>query len=395
MPNWMFNWMFAAGAIIAVLLISIYMYRYVKRSLDFWKVNTSKRLVKIITIIASLITAVSSLVIFSWEGILSLHIVFSAVFVDLLYLIIRPFIKNKSNKASNGILKCYRSGVIPLVITTIFMVCGMANMNHVVQTNYNIKTDKNIKDYKIALITDVHYGTIQNKKLLEESVKRLNTQIIDFAVLGGDLVDEHTSKSDMQQLFKNLGGIKTKYGIYYIYGNHDTQPYTSNKKFTVDELNSAIKQNNIKILQDTTANINDDITLVGRSDASWGKRISTDKILENSDKNNYIIVADHHPLDMDANSGQGADLQLSGHTHGGQIWPVGNILEMVNKPNYGEYEFGNMKLIVSSGHTGWGFPIRTQKLCEYVIIDLQGKSNEGISYNPFCLQFINEYGIII
>ncbi|MGN1133256.1 MAG: metallophosphoesterase, partial [Oscillospiraceae bacterium] len=285
---------------------------------------------------------------------------------------VRPFVKDKDNKISKNILRCYRSGVIPVLITTAFMIFGAVNMTHIVETDYNLKTDKNINDYKIAFITDIHYGTIQNKKLLTESVKKLNNQNVDFAVLGGDLVDEHTSKSDMEKLFKTLGKLKTRYGIYYIYGNHDTQPYTSDKKFTVDELNAAIKQNNIKILQDTTANINDEITLVGRSDASWGNRISINNILEQTDRTKYIITADHHPVDMDANSEQGVDLEISGHTHGGQIWPIGNILGMVNKPSYGEYDYGNMKLIVSSGHTGWGFPIRTQKHCEYVVINLQG-----------------------
>ncbi|MGN1133459.1 MAG: hypothetical protein ACI4RN_03280, partial [Oscillospiraceae bacterium] len=104
MPNWMYNWMFLVGAIIVVALVSIYMYKYIKRSLEFWEADISKKYIKVIIFVFAFVIALSSLIIFSWEGMLSLHIVFSAVFVDLLYLVVRPFVKDKDNKISKNIL---------------------------------------------------------------------------------------------------------------------------------------------------------------------------------------------------------------------------------------------------------------------------------------------------
>lgn len=74
------------------------------------------------------------------------------------------------------------------------------------------------------------------------------------------------------------------------------------------------------------------------------------------------------------NDAQGVDLEVSGHTHAGQIWPVGWLSELTGVLNYGEYQSRECKVIVSSGFTGWGYPLRTEGHCEYVIIHLSQSS---------------------
>lgn len=247
-------------------------------------------------------------------------------------------------------------------------------MNHVLKTEYLLETEKNLGNYKVVLITDTHYGTIQDTEVLKNKIEEINMQNPDIVVLGGDIVEEGTSKEQMQEVFQVLGGITNHYGIYYVYGNHDRQPYTQNRSFTNEELEHAITENGIVILEDDYVEIRDDLVIAGRGDAAWGNvsgRASTEEILDGIDREKYIILADHQPVEAEENSEQGVDLEISGHTHAGQVWPVGILSELAGILNYGEYQEGACKVIVSSGFTGWGYPIRTEEHCEYVVINIE------------------------
>ena len=126
-------------------------------------------------------------------------------------------------------------------------------------------------------------------------------------------------------------------------------------------------------MNDEKTAINDDIVLVGRSDAEWensADRIDISRILNESDLYKYIVVLDHQPVESEENSQQGADLQISGHTHGGQLFPIGILEQLTGHLIYGKYHFGNMEQIVSSGLTGWGWPMRNEAKCEYVSINI-------------------------
>ncbi len=94
-------------------------------------------------------------------------------------------------------------------------------------------------------------------------------------------------------------------------------------------------------------------------------------MLKDIDRSRFIIVADHQPVGAEENAAAGVDLELSGHTHAGQIFPIGYFTEVSGGMNYGEYQEGDCRVIVSSGTTGWGFPIRTQGKCEYVVVHLR------------------------
>ena len=172
-------------------------------------------------------------------------------------------------------------------------------MNHIELTEYNLTTDKiDNESYSIVWVSDIHYGTIQNPQLVKDSISKINDLKPDIVVLGGDIVDERTSKEDMNEIFEELGRINSTYGTYYVFGNHDTQPATTdyengNRTFTDGQLNKSITDNGIKILNDEKITINDSIVLIGRSDAEWensNNRINISKILNESDLSKYVVV---------------------------------------------------------------------------------------------------------
>ncbi|MER2013165.1 MAG: metallophosphoesterase, partial [Methanobrevibacter sp.] len=279
----------------------------------------------------------------------------------------------------NFIPKYHKNGVLAFIIFSVIIIGSVYGMNHIELTQYNLTTDKiDNESYSLVWLSDIHYGTVQNPQLVKESISKINDLKPDIVVLGGDIVDERTSNEDMNEVFRQLGEINSTYGTYYIFGNHDTQPSSTdyengNRTFSDEELKRAITGNGIRILNDEKAQINGDIVLVGRSDPKWEDavdRIDLPDILNESDRSKYVVVLDHQPVEYEQNSRQGADLQISGHTHGGQVFPFAIMEELMGHLIYGEYHFGNMEQIVSSGLTGWGWPMRNEAKCEYVIINI-------------------------
>ena len=240
-------------------------------------------------------------------------------------------------------------------------------------------TEKNIRSegYKLALISDLHYGITLNKEQLEKVVERINKESPDIVILDGDLVDESTTLPQMKEAFKTLSGIHNKYGIYYVYGNHDKNNYTSKPYYTPKALAEEITKDGITILEDNVEKINNDLVLVGRADRGDGNfiRKNITALTKGLDKNKQWIVLDHQPCEYSEVKKAGGDIILSGHTHAGQILPIGLISPMLhmNDLNYGYVKEGNLNEIVTSGIAGWGYPIRTEKHSEYVIINIKNK----------------------
>lgn len=272
--------------------------------------------------------------------------------------------------------RIYRNGIVPALAAGILLVCGYFNMLHIVPAEYTVTSDKLQSDYTVVLLTDTHYDTIQSPELLEKMAGEINRLHPDLVVLGGDMVEEGTSKKSMKEAFRLFGSLESRYGIFYIYGNHDRQLYTASPAYTQTELAETIESNGITILDDKWISIGEDLVLAGRQDASYPSgRISLATLLQDADRQRFILAVDHQPVETEENAALGVDLELCGHTHAGQIFPVGYINMLMGTLNYGEYDMDGSKVIVSSGVTGWGFPVRTQGRCEYVVVHLKRVCN--------------------
>lgn len=325
-----------------------------------------------IAVVVSVVLTVASVNLFHTSGIVLLHFWFLSMFWEGLLKLLR-------RKPGKLLLT-----LVPAVVTAGLMTWGMWNLAHPVQTVYRYESEKPIRPegYRAVLITDTHYDTIQSPAVLEAKVAEINALHPDFVVLGGDIVEEGTSKARMQEVFSTLGQLETTFGTYYVYGNHDRQAYSGSPKYTVAELNAAIEGNGITILKSDYVTLNDEIILAGMEDPSWHRddpRIPAAQVLDGADTNKLVIIADHQPNDWKANSAAGMDLQLSGHTHAGQVWPAGLFLELVGGLNYGRYDRDDCTAIVSSGFAGWGFTVRTSERSEYVVVDIEsGHRNDSL-----------------
>lgn len=361
--------------IVVEIFVGVYVYYYIRRTMEFYSMDVRKIPFKISAVVLAVFIALACRNMWSVRTVIILHLLAFALLFDVIALFTKVICHNRQpGKLYRFGRRLYGCGLLPIAAAALLLIYGFFNMNHVLKTEYLLETEKNLGNYKVVLITDTHYGTIQDTEVLKNKIEEINMQNPDIVVLGGDIVEEGTSKEQMQEVFQVLGGITNHYGIYYVYGNHDRQPYTQNRSFTNEELEHAITENGIVILEDDYVEIRDDLVIAGRGDAAWGNvsgRASTEEILDGIDREKYIILADHQPVEAEENSEQGVDLEISGHTHAGQVWPVGVLSELAGILNYGEYQEGACKVIVSSGFTGWGYPIRTEEHCEYVVINIE------------------------
>lgn len=364
---------------LSMIPVGIYLYIYLKRTATFFTVNTKRKPVKIGMVVITVIMTISCINIFSTVALVVFHIVGIALCMEVINWSIKLILKRK-NRCSNNLVwnKVYRCGLIPIIVTVIILCYGFWNMKNVIETDYTIHTQKNIREegYRVAMIADLHFGTVINKEALQRRCNEVENTNPDIVVLCGDIVDQSTTYEEMEDAIELLGNIHSEFGTYYVYGNHDLSSYSSKPNFTESKLKKALSDNGIHLLVDEKYEINDDIVVVGRDDASFtkdAKRKSGQELLKEVDENKFILLLDHQPLELKNNSRLGVDLQLSGHTHGGQIWPTGILSQMFGweELNYGYEKIGDYQVIVSSGIGGWGYPIRTGAHSEFDIIEIK------------------------
>lgn len=356
---------------IIIIPLEIYFYFFFRRILCFFHCDVQKKSINILLVILSIVFVTPAFNLFGFWAVVVLHVFVFAVIMDVLFWLL------KKKGYHHKIEKVYQLGIIPLLCLFIVLGYGYWNMKNVSQKNYTIYTEKDIhQNYRIALITDLHFGNTMNQSELNDYCEEISQQKPDIVLLGGDIVDEQSTHQEMKQAFETLGKITNQYGIYYVFGNHDRGTYSSNPSFTYNELTQSIEDNQIKILSDEHISIQNDFTIIGREDRSQKERATSQELLNRGvDNNHFLLMLDHQPVDLKVNNALGCDLQLSGHTHGGQIFPVGLISDILGfgEMNYGYRQLNHMQVIVSSGIGGWGYPLRTGSHSEYVIIDIMKK----------------------
>lgn len=362
--------------------IAFFFYFFLRRSLRTFGIQSEKTCIKVILLCVAVLAAIIGANIFNFSAIIIIHIVVIALLVQLINYLLKKIAGKRFEDGFNHWKKLYGSGAISLVLVLLVVLFGYINLNNVVKTSYTVYTEKNIRSdgYRVALIADVHFGVSLNYDELLDKCAEISDCDIDIAILCGDIVDDSTSFSEMQEVFAALGTIRTKCGIFYTYGNHDRPMSGLESNYSADQLIKTIEKNGITILKDEIYEINDDMVLVGREDRSYSRnsgRSDIQTLLSGVDKEIFILTLDHQPNEYDENGEAGTDLLLSGHTHGGQLWPL-NIIQEIFKFNDSVYGHSDIdddtQAIVTSGFAGWRYPIKTVTPAEYVIIDIKNSN---------------------
>lgn len=358
--------------ILAALLLAVFCFIYLAWRLT--GVFSYERRVKSFFIGLGIVVAFFIVLVLLWDTVNAITVIFHFAFFglvcDLIFFIVAKLFDKRPSKAFKVAL--------PTSLAVLYLIVAWFMLHGVWQTNYELSTDKNVGSLRVIQFADSHIGTTFSGEELSEYIERMNELNPDVLLITGDFVDDDTSKKDMIDACKSLGRAKTEFGVYFSFGNHDKGYYSSERRgYGKDDLVYELEKNGVTVLEDEAVLLDDRFYIVGRKDVSenllGNGRLSADKLLEGLDREKYIIVMDHQPADYENESESAADLVLSGHTHGGQMFPIMFIDKFfgINDFIYGHKRINNTDFIVSSGIADWALMFRTGSKSEFNVIDIE------------------------
>lgn len=240
-----------------------------------------------------------------------------------------------------------------IVFVTVLLGFLNARSPRIKNLNLNInKKAGEIKQLTIAVASDIHLGTIICKSRLEKIVKIINSLDADIVLLPGDVVDEDIGPVIKQNQGETIRKIESKYGVYAITGNHE---YIGG----VEPACKYLVEHGIIELRDNHVKIEDSLYIIGREDRSKRNRKPLNELMNGIDRNLPLILMDHQPVHLEEAEKNGIDLQLSGHTHHGQLWPFNFITKKIYELSRDYKKKSNTHYYVSCGVGTWGPPVRT------------------------------------
>lgn len=300
-----------------------------------------------------------------------LYLIIALIIIDLSAFVI-SFIQPLANQVNANIVEI-NSMLFSFISIGVVSLIGFGYRNAINPKikKLELKVDKNppgLDSLHIVFASDIHLGHVIGSKSLGKIIKSINSLSPDLVLFPGDLVDEELKIVIDKGLGKKFTQLKPKYGVYAVTGNHE---YIGGADKAVEYLS----QFGIRFLRDEVVRVADGFYLAGREDISitsfYGKKRKTaTELLSGHIPELPVILMDHQPISLTEAEAAGVDLQVSGHTHHGQMWPLQAITRRVFKLSWGYRKMGNSHFYVSSGAGSWGPRVRIGNHPEIVSIRL-------------------------
>lgn len=258
-------------------------------------------------------------------------------------------------------------GLLLFIIAGIVSVYGFLNGRIIKVKNIKVSLLLLGKDWigkKIVYMSDLHLGPIRGIKFSEKVKKLSNSLYPDIVFIGGDLYDG-AHKPNPFLIAEPLKELTSKYGVFFVTGNHEE--FSDPSIFI-----KAVLDLGIQVLDNRMIEI-DGLQIVGVDYMKASNKKRFKNILENInfDKQKPSILLKHEPNNLDIAHRAGVSFQISGHTHNGQQWPFNYLTSLMYKGfGYGLKKYKSMSVYVSSGIGGWGPSLRVGSQCEIVCINL-------------------------
>jgi uncharacterized protein len=260
---------------------------------------------------------------------------------------------------------------ISIVLVTVTVAVGFINARTPRIRTMEMHVRKVVggeKKLNIVMASDIHLGTIIAKRKANRLVATINSLHPDLVLFAGDVVDEDLAPVIKNNLGANLDQIKAKLGVYAITGNHE---FIGGAEPAVNYL----REHGVNVLRDTAVLVDQRFYIIGRDDRDkprfTGKqRKELAELMLLTDTTRPVILLDHQPFNLEKATELGVDLQLSGHTHHGQLWPFNYITSAIYEISCGYRQIGQTHFYVSTGFGTWGPPVRLGNRPEIVQIKL-------------------------
>lgn len=341
--------------------------------------NNKKR--NIIAAIIVIILVGISYAVFDFvnTSVILIHLGVFWICADLIALAIRKIRKTDVIKEKNSRQNIYYIGIFTILFTTVYLSIAWYLAHHVWEKDYTVETDKNVGNLRIVHFADSHLGTTFHGEGFAKHIEEIQKVNPDIVLITGDYVDDESTKEDMLACSRALSTLDTKYGVYFCFGNHDKGYYANEKRgYDGTDLMEELQKNGVKVLQDEAILIDDRFYVIGRQDRSeinrGVRRAEMTELVDGLDKDKFMVVMDHQPDDYENQTKSQVDLVLSGHTHGGQLFPITHVGEWIgeNDRTYGYEKRDNTNFIVTSGISDWAVKFKTGCKSEFVVIDVKG-----------------------
>lgn len=320
-----------------------------------------------------------------WFGVL-FYIIFYVAAADLIRLLMKVLKLTPKGFFEKGRF-VFAGGLVVVVLIISTSIYGFIHVRDMQTVHYQANVEKScegIESLRIVLVADQHLGYTIGVKDMEKMAAKINAEKPDLVCFAGDIFDNNYNALDdpegIRQAFKS---IESTYGVYACWGNHDVkEPLFSG--FSVNARSEAIRDPrmeqllidaDIQVLNDEAVNIEDKFYVIGRLDyekAGDGTSNRKDivQLTEGLNLSKPVIVIDHEPRELEETAAAGVDIDLSGHTHGGQIFPMNLTNHLVWENGWGIMKKDSMYSVVTSGIGVYGPAMRVFTDSEVVVVDV-------------------------
>ena len=318
---------------------------------------------------------------------LNLVIGYYAIFVFYICLLIicqhiLLLINNLTKIIPDNILKNKRLILASIFITVIYgvsvLVIGTHINNNPVINKYKItvpKKSSELNSIKIISISDLHLKNLTSSSFVKKLVEKVNLEKPDIIFLPGDIVETYgnTSEKKLNEFIEILKDIKSVNGIYAVRGNHDLLGPNMADKINFN------KRLGITMLSDSLTEFNNKFYIIGLKNRGNNEKRPIDSLLKLRTKDLPVILIDHEPFLLREAISNNIDVQVSGHTHNGQIWPLNYVTDAVYDIAWGYKKINNTHLFVSCGvqdailpgHQDLSIPVRLGSVSEIMEINIE------------------------
>lgn len=225
------------------------------------------------------------------------------------------------------------------------------------------KLPRRAHGFRIAVVSDIHLGPVLGRGFAQKVVDTINSTQPDLIAVVGDLVDG--SVRDLRPAAAPLAQLRARHGTFFVTGNHE---YFSGAEQWVEEVRRLglrpLENARVELPAFDLAGVND---IAGERE---GQGPDFAKALGDRDTSRASVLLAHQPVQIHDAVEHGVDLQLSGHTHGGQLWPGNFIADLANPTLAGLEQYGDTQLYVSRGAGAWGPPTRVGAPSDITVVQL-------------------------
>ena len=301
-----------------------------------------------------------------------LYFFLAIVLIDLVRLINLQFLFLPQFVHHNYLQAKAITGAIVFVIVSLIVTAGFINTRtvQVKALELNLpKKNSDLKSLNAVLVSDIHLSPMDNEKFLSKIVDKINSLNPDVVFIAGDLFDDSAEILTKRNIGPALLKLKPKLGVYACTGNHE---FING----IDSACAYIRNHDINLLRDQSVKIGNSFYIVSRDDVAMRqfngtKRKSLAEVMNNVDGALPTILMDHTPFGLEEAEVNNIDLQLSGHTHHGQMFPANLITKMIYKQSWGYLKNSKTQYYVSCGAGTWGPPVRIGSRSEIVNLKIK------------------------